>query len=141
MTNNYTVAFWEANQSTLDAGPNFNIDDTAANIQGALNALNGDSHISQIIISDNSPITINVAKINGDATALSKLVNQDSSPVQLTIRDTAAHIGNGFATIGASSQVTSVVISDNSVVTLTASQMSNNQNVLGELSNADHSAV
>jgi len=141
MTNNYTVAFWEANQSTLDAGPNFNIDDSAANIQAALNALNGDAHISQIIIADNSPITLNVAKLTTDATALSKLINQDSSPAQLTVRDTAAHIGNSFATIGASSQVTSVVISDNAVVTLTASQVANNQNVLGELVNANATAA
>ena len=141
MTNNYTVAFWEANQSTLDAGPNFNIDDSAANIQAALNALNGDAHISQIIIADNGPITLNVAKLTTDATALSKLINQDSSPAQLTVRDTAAHIGNSFATIGASSQVTSVVISDNAVVTLTASQVSNNQQVLGELVNANATAA
>ncbi len=45
-----------ANQGTLDAGPNFNINDTAANIQAALNALNGDSHITQIIVSDNASI-------------------------------------------------------------------------------------
>jgi hypothetical protein len=139
MTNNYTVAFWEANQSSLDAGPNFNIDDTAANIQGALNALNGDSHISQIIIFDNAAITLNVAKLTSDATALSKLINANSSAAQLTVRDTAAHIGNGFATIGASSQVTSVVISDNAVVTLTASQLTNNAQVLGELVNANAS--
>jgi hypothetical protein len=141
MTNNYTVAFWEANQSTLDAGPNFNIDDSAANIQAALNALNGDDHISQIIIADNAAVSLNVAKLTSDATALSKLINQDNSAAQLTVRDTAAHIGGGFATIGASSQVTSVVISDNSVVTLTASQMTNNQAVLGELANANATAV
>jgi hypothetical protein len=138
---NYTIAFWEANQSTLDAGPNFNIDDTGANIQAALNALNGDSHITQIIISDNASVVLNVAKISSDATALSKLINQNGTAAHLTVRDTAAHIGNGFATIGTSSQVTSVVISDNAVVTLTASQVENNQNVLGELVNANASPV
>jgi hypothetical protein len=138
---NYTIAFWEANQSTLDAGPNFNIDDTGANIQAALNGLNGDSHITQIIISDNASVVLNVAKISSDATALSKLINQNGTAAHLTVRDTAAHIGNGFATIGTSGQVTSVVISDNAVVTLTASQVSNNQNVLGELVNANATAA
>ncbi|HEX4294597.1 MAG TPA: hypothetical protein VHZ29_10720, partial [Rhizomicrobium sp.] len=137
----YTVAFWMANQGTLDAGPNFNINDTAANIQAALNALNGDSHITQIIISDNASIALNVAKLTADSTALGKLINGDDSPATLTVRDTAAHIGNGFATIGTSPQVTSIVVSDNAVVTLTASQVTNNPAAVDELINANATAA
>jgi len=137
----YTVAFWLANQSTLDAGPNFNINDSAANIQAALNALNGDSHITQIIISDNASIVLNVSKLTMDTAALGKLINGDDSPATLTVRDTAGHIANGFATIGTSSQVTSVVVSDNAVVTLTASQVTNNAAAVDELINADTTAA
>ncbi len=137
----YTVAYWQANQTALDAGPNFNIDDTAAHIQVALNGLSADSHISQIVITDNASIVLTAAKLTSDAAALGKLINGDNSPATLTVKDTALHIGNNFATIGTSAQVTSVIISDNGIVTITASQMSNNQNVLGELVNADASAV
>jgi hypothetical protein len=137
----YTVAFWEANQATLDAGPNFNINDTAAHIQTAINALNGDSHITQIIISDNTSIVLTVAKLTNDTAALGKLVNADLSPATLTVRDTANHIGNGFATIGTSSQVTSIVVSDNLVVTLSATQVTNNPAAVDELVNADTTAA
>jgi hypothetical protein len=139
--NSYTVAFWQANQSTLDQGPPFNIADTATNIGNALNALNGDTDISQIIITDNTAISLNVARLTSDATAISKLVNQDSSPVQLTVNDTAAHIGNGYATIGTNPLVTVVKISDNSPVTVTASQFTSNLNVVSELVNANSTAA
>jgi PII-like signaling protein len=137
LTQDYTVAFWQANQSSLDSGPPFNINDNAANIGAALNALNGDTNISSIIISDNAAITLVVARLTSDAAAISKLVNQDASPVQLTVNDTGAHIANGFATIGTNPLVTVVKISDNAALTLTASQVTSNLGTLNEIVNAN----
>ena len=58
MTASYLVSQWQSMRASLDAGPAFDIDDTAANIMAKLNALNGDSNIQQIIISDSAAITI-----------------------------------------------------------------------------------
>src|ERR1700742_2972041 len=137
----YTVAFWQANQSTLDQGPPFNIADTASNIGAALNALNGDSAISTIVITDNAAITLIVSRLTSDATAISKLVNQNGNPVQLTVNDTGAHIGSGFATIGTNPLVTVIKVSDNAAVTLTVSQVTSNLGALNELINGDSSTA
>jgi hypothetical protein len=133
MANQYTVAYWESHRSGLDAGPAFNIDDTAANIDAALNTLTKDSNIQQIIISDNAAITITVAQISSDATALSTLINQNGSAAALTVNDTAAHIAASFATIGSDTAVTQIVVNNAAFVTLTASQVANNLSALGKL--------
>ncbi len=102
----YTVAFWQANQSSLDSGPSFNILDTASNISAALDALERVTlDISVIKISDNAPVNLNVAQLNSDATAISILVNANSTPATLKITDTAANIGANFATLNQQSQI------------------------------------
>ena len=114
-------------------GPAFNIDDTAAHIQAALNALNGDPNIEQIIISNNAAITITVNQISTDATALSILINQNGTPAALTVNDTAAHIQSSFATIGSDAAITQIVVNNAAFVTLTSSQVANNLGALGKL--------
>jgi PII-like signaling protein len=137
----YTVAYWEAHQAQLDSGAAFNIADTAANIGAALNLLNGDSHIAQIVISDNASVTVNVSQLTGDATALSKLIDVNGSAAALTVSDTSAHIAASFATIATEGQVTKIVVSDNAVVTLTASQAGNYATAVGELINGNGGAA
>jgi hypothetical protein len=136
----FSVSYWEAHKAQLDAGPAFDILDSAANIGAALNSLNTDSHISQIVISDGAPVVVSVSQLTGDAVALSKLINEDNSAAALTVSDTAAHIGASFATIATEGQVTSIVVSDNAVVTLTAAQSAYTAAV-GELINANSFAA
>ncbi|MGD0189670.1 MAG: hypothetical protein ABSD74_02895 [Rhizomicrobium sp.] len=135
-----SVSYWEQHRSQLDSGPAFDILDTAANISGSLTMLNTDSHISQIIISDNASVTVSVAELTGDAIALSKLINANNTAATVTVSDTAAHIGASFATIATEGQVTQIVVSDNGVVTLTAAQ-SNYTAAVGELVNENNSAA
>jgi hypothetical protein len=129
MTQSYSVSYWQAHQSTLDAGPTFNISDTAADISasGILVALNGDHHIGQIIVSNNQSVVITVAEFTSASTALSILTNANGSVATLTVDDTAADIQASFATIGghatvsSNPKVTSIIISDNGTVTLQSS--------------------
>lgn len=141
MTASYSVAYWEANQIALDEGSSFDILDTAQNISNALDALNGDTAISQIIISDNASVVVSVNQLTTDATALSDLVNANETAATLEVSDTAHNIGQGFATIATEGQVTSIVVSDNATVILSATQVANNAAAVSELVNANTTAA
>ena len=181
----YTVAYWQTNQSTLDAGPSFTITDTAADISGAFDSLDLDTHITQLIISDNAAVTVTanqlfvsdghaisllknannsaytlvvsdtganittylnnlqanthvttivvasgvvdatVAQLASDSTALANLkTSVGGSQASITVSDTSAHLHSGWANVAADSQASSIVISDNTQLTLTATQAS-----------------
>ena len=53
------------------------VTDTAADITGGLDGLNG-SHIASITISDNNAIGVTVAQLTSDATAIGKLANANA---------------------------------------------------------------
>ncbi|HTQ13613.1 MAG TPA: calcium-binding protein [Rhizomicrobium sp.] len=138
---NYTVAFWQANQATLDSGPDFNIQDTAANISGALDQLNGDAHIDAIVIADNAPVDLDVAQLTGDAAAIGKLQNADASAVSLVVEDTAANIVAGLGTLNVDSEVSSIVITDNQPLVISVAQLLANSSALSILVNGNASAA
>ena len=119
------------------SGVQINVVDTAAGISQYLDALQANSDIVSITVSDNAPITVSVATLGNDAVVLSELVNANSSPVVLTVEDTAAHIAAALTDLDENSQVTSVVISNNAALTLTIAQITSDATVLGELHNAN----
>ena len=181
----YTVAYWQTNQSTLDSGPSFTITDTASDISGAFDALDLDTHITQLIVSDNAAVTVStnqlfvsdthaisilknannsaytlvvsdtganittylngvqsnthvttivvasgvvdatIAQLASDSTALANLKTSVGGPqASVTVSDTSAHIHSGWANVAADTQVSSIVISDNTQLSLTATQAS-----------------
>ncbi len=94
-----SVAYYEANKSTLDlTAGGFSISDTAADISGGLDQLN-DPNILSITISDNGAVGVSIAQLTSDATAISKLANQNATPYQLAVTDTASNVTGALSTL------------------------------------------
>ena len=94
-----SAATFLADQSALDKiVGGFAVSDTAANLVADLDQLN-DPNISAITISDNGPISVSVAQLTADATAIGKLQNTNASPVLLAINDTAGAVQTGLSTL------------------------------------------
>ncbi len=94
-----SAATFLADQSALDKiVGGFGVSDTAANVVADLDQLN-DPNISAITISDNGPISVSVAQLTTDATAIGDLRNKNGSPVLLTIDDTAGAVQTGLSTV------------------------------------------
>ncbi len=94
-----SVATYLADKSALDKiVGGFAISDTASDIAGGLDQLN-DANIQSITISDNGAIGINAAQLTSDATAISKLADQNASPYQLAVTDTASNVTGALSTL------------------------------------------
>ena len=129
---------YNANGTTL---ANYTVDDTAGNIQGALDSLNGNSQINHIIVSDNGTLTISAEEAVNDSTAISLLENANVSAVNLVVSDSAANITEYLNTLNSETNISSIVIADNNPLTLTASQVGSDTYALSLLSNANSSGV
>ncbi len=84
-----TVAYYIANQSTLDASGNIAIADTAANVASAIATLNADTHVSAITLLGTVELDLTVAQALGDTRALSVITN---STYGIVINDSAANL-------------------------------------------------
>jgi beta-glucanase (GH16 family) len=87
-----TVVGFLANQSQLDRTPaGFAILDSATNVVGSLDALNADTHITSITLTDPSVavLTLTVAQDLNDAAVLSKI----TGPYKIAMSDSASDIG------------------------------------------------
>jgi parallel beta-helix repeat protein len=132
------------------------VSDTAANITAALAALNSDTQVKSIVISDNAALTITAAQQSADAKALSELVDANGAPVVINVTsngsnggaggaggsvytNTAANIEANLASLNANSTISSVVVSNNAPIVMTAAQWANDSHLLGELSNQNGS--
>ncbi|HEX4295088.1 MAG TPA: bluetail domain-containing putative surface protein, partial [Rhizomicrobium sp.] len=120
-----------------DSGVTINVVDTAANISANLDALQANNDIVSITVSDSAPITVTVAQITSDAVVLSELVNQDASPVLLTVRDTAANIRASLASLNQNADITSIIISNNGALKLTVAQITTDAHALSIMHNAN----
>ena len=73
----YSVAQFLTNQSSLDALPGFAISDTAANVAANFDALNADTRIASITLTDDGTLTLTVAQALNVTGALSKITNTE----------------------------------------------------------------
>jgi Protein of unknown function (DUF3383) len=87
-----------ANQS--GAAYQLAVTDTAADIAGGLNGLDG-SNVVSITISDNNAVVASVAQLTSDAAAIGKLQNASGGAYQLAIADTASDVLAALATLEA----------------------------------------
>ncbi len=104
------VSSFLANQTSLDAlAGGFSISDTAANVASAFDALNADTHIVSIALSDpgTPALTLTVAQLS-DATALGEI----TTPYTIAISDTAAHVAADIDALNANSRVTTIALTD-----------------------------
>jgi hypothetical protein len=85
----------------------FTISDSSANVASNIAALNGDTKLSSISLTDSNPLSITYAQSTGDATALGKL----PSTYKLSVSGVTA---SNAATVQANTHVTSFTISDSS---------------------------
>jgi hypothetical protein len=116
----------------------FAISDTAAHISAGLNSLN-DAKINTITISDNGQIGVLVAQLTSDATAISKLANQNGMPYQLAVTDTAADITSGLNGLDGS-HIASITISDNGQIGVSVAQLTSDATAISKLADASGGA-
>ena len=119
------AATFVADQSALDKiVGGFDVSDKAANVEANLDQLN-DPNISAITISNNGQISVSVAQLTNDATAIGKLQNADDMPVLLAVNDTAADIEDGLPTLVADAgEIASIAGSDGPIVVSAATALS-----------------
>jgi hypothetical protein len=99
-------------KAILDAIPGgFSISDYASNVKGQLDALNADTHVTSITLTDYSTphVTLSMAQVLGDATALGEITNSNYT---ITVQDTVANVVADASAISANSRITSVAIVD-----------------------------
>ena len=124
------------------------VSDTAANLSGAeLNTLQANTHVASIVVSDNGSsnggfVTASVAQLTSDAGALSELSFANSQTTgTVNVADTAANVSGDLAALNGDGQVGRITISDNNPITLSAAAYNGDTTALGELHNANGSAV
>ncbi|MGD0142426.1 MAG: hypothetical protein ABSC92_04645, partial [Rhizomicrobium sp.] len=101
------------------------VSDTGLDITNNLNALESNTHVTSIVISDSGSggiVEVAVSQIASDATALSFLTTAVDTPASITVYDSASSIQHGWANIAADSQVSSIIIADNNQITLNVTQ-------------------
>jgi hypothetical protein len=113
------------------------VEDLAANLSGAaFDSLNGNSHVTSIVISDNNAVVLSVSQLENDTRALGELSNLNGSPYALTITDTAADIAADLSGLNGSSHVQKIIVSNSGTggtITLSAQQAASYGTALGEL--------
>lgn len=117
------------------------VQDTAANIDAALGTLSADSQVTSVVISNNAQLVVNASALVTDAHVFGELSNLNDNPLNVKVLDSASQISSHFATIAADSFVTSVVISNNAALSLTAAEALNDTSTLTEVANRNGSPV
>ncbi len=108
------------------------IADTAAHVAADIDALNANSHITTIALSDpgTPALTLSVAQLS-DATALGEI----TTPYTIAVSDTAAHVAAAIDALNANAHITTIALTDPGTVTLTLTIATalNDARVLGEI--------
>ena len=109
----------------------------ALQIAANLDALDTDPNLTTITVTDNQPLTLTAAQVIADAAAIARLHNSDGSPVALRVVDTAADITANFDALSADAQVSAIVLTGASGLTLNAAQYAADTAGLAHLSRAN----
>ncbi len=135
---NVTVAFFGANRALLDGQfTGFTVLDTAANVSSALDALNNDSRLTGITLTDSGTptLTLSVAQAFGDTTALGEIANQS---YDIAIADTDSSVSQNIDALNADQTVSAIDLTDAATasLTLTVMQALEDSTALGKISNS-----
>ncbi len=129
-----TVAGYLTNQAALDAGGNITIADTAANVSGSVDALNADTHVSSITLTDTGTPTLglSIAQALGDTRALGTMTNPSYT---IAVTDSAATLSANIDALNSDTHVSSLNLTDAGQPTLsmTVAQALNDTTALGEI--------
>jgi hypothetical protein len=137
---NVSVAFFAANQALLDGQfAGFTVLDTAANVSSALDALNEDTKLTGITLTDSGTptLTLAAAQAFGDTTALGEITN---TSYHIAIADTTANVSQDIDALNADQTVTSIYLTDagTASLTLTAMQALLDSSALAKISNTGY---
>ena len=135
---NVTVAFFGANRALLDGQFNgFTVLDSATNVSSVLDALNGDSRLTGITLTDSGTptLTLSVAQAFGDTTALGEIANQSYG---IAIADTGANVSQNIDALNADQTISAIDLTDAATasLTLTVMQALDDSTALGKISNS-----
>ena len=115
----------------------FEVDDSAAAVSADIDALNGDTKLAQITLTDKGTPTLalTVAQALGDTHALDNI----QSPYQIDIVDTDDNVAGALAALSANGSIASISIEGPSAptFTLTVAQMLGDAHALGEIADPD----
>ncbi|MEY9524038.1 PII-like signaling protein [Bradyrhizobium japonicum] len=115
------------------------VSDATVNVAAQLHALNANSRITSITLtgSGSQTLTLTVAQLLEDATALGKITNAD---VQIVVSDTAANVSANFDALNADAALSSVSLTGSIAPTLilTAGQAANDLGLLTKISSTDY---
>ena len=114
------------------------VSDTAANVSAALDALNADTGINEINLTDigTPALTLSVTQALGDTTALGEIAN---SSYAVDISDTAADVDEQLDALAADAQLGSITLTDagTPTLTVTAAQFVDDTAVLAAIGNSN----
>jgi hypothetical protein len=128
-----SAATVQADQPALDKiVGGFAVSDTANDVVANLNQLN-DPNISAITISDNGQISVSVAQLTADATAIGKLENANASAVLLAINDTAGDVQTGLSTLVQDTGEISSITNSYGPIVVSAATFSADQSTLDKI--------
>jgi hypothetical protein len=117
------------------------VHDTGANLSlSEFDVLNGNSHVTGIVISDNGSVSLTVSEFTNDSRALGELSNANGQPYSIIIVDTASNIASDLSVLNGSSHVHKIVVSNSGsggTITLSAAQASADSTALGQLYQAN----
>ena len=108
----------------------------AASFNGTiLGALQANGHVGSIIVSDSQEISVTVAQLGADSTALGLLHNANQSVGHVLVSDTAANIQGVLGALNAYPFVNKIVVTDSvsNEVTISVAMTSADPIALGEL--------
>ncbi len=133
----------------------FNVYDTAASVAANLDALNGDSKLTSILISGGGQLSLTAHQIVTDTAALGKIgalyqiaasgvlvanltaVQSNPHVVSIHVADTSANILAALGTLNSDSIVTSISLSDGNILGVTFAQYGANGAVFNKLASPD----
>ncbi|HZL00284.1 MAG TPA: hypothetical protein VFC47_10315, partial [Caulobacteraceae bacterium] len=93
--------------------------DTGADISASLDSLNGNPLVSQIVVSDGAPITVDMSQLIHDRYALGLLRTPAGAAVSVTVADKAQFVAQAFDQLNGNPLVGSIVLTDGGAPTLT----------------------
>lgn len=114
---------------------------TAANIAANFDALNADTTVTSIVVSDNAAVPLNTSQWRNDSRALSELSNQNGSAAQLSIADTGANISASLNALQSASNVSAISVTDSAALSVSTAQITADAAALGKIAGGYSLAV
>jgi hypothetical protein len=102
-----------------------------------LTALNANTDVTSITVSNNAALVLSVAQLTADSHALSETINKNNTSYTANVTDTGAHLsGAVLSTLESNSHITGITVSDNAAISLTTTQFNGDTAGLAELRDA-----